>query len=230
MFAVIPALVVGLLVAVVAIGARSGSSDDDDEDLDGPAAELPAVVEAARQLVGSVPPIEERAAAIGARAGDIAVGLVEVSDELDFAEQFDRLPPAEAKLLGRSLGAIQRELSPGDVGGPRDESDRRADTAFALALVWAAAPVLDPGADPVDQAYNVLPASVPLVAAGDDIAAAVAAGDFDQAAELLEPVLSETGAAEIVSGLAGEISDRVGARNDDVRLREFQKAYNLQIP
>lgn len=90
--------------------------------------------------------------------------------------------------------------------------------------------MLDPAADPIVQAYNVLPASVPLAANGDDIAAAVAAQDFELAVDLLDPVLSEAGAAEIVSGLAGDISDRVGDRNDDARLRAFQDAYNLEIP
>jgi hypothetical protein len=230
-FAVVPALVVGLLVAVVAIAVRSDNSDDQGEEgVDRPAPELPAVVEAAEQLIGRVPPADERASAVGARAGEIAVGLVEISDELDFAERFDRLPPAEAEALGESLGAIQRQLSPGAVGGPRGEDDRRPDTLFALELVWAAAPVLDPEADPLTQAYNVLPASVPLADNGDDIAAAVGAGDFELAADLLEPVLSEAGAAEIISGLAGDISDRVGALNTDTRLRAFQDAYNLEIP
>ncbi len=198
--------------------------------MSGPAAELPAVTEAATELIGSVPPAAERAGALGARAGEIGAGLVAISDELEFAERFDRLPPAEAKLLGRSLGAIQRELSPSGIGGPRGDGDRHDDTVFALELVWAAAPILDPDADPAIQALNVLPAAVPLADDGDAIVAAVIAGDYEQAAELLDPVLSDAGAAEIVSGLAGDISDRVGALNDATRLREFQTAYNLQLP
>ncbi len=230
-FAVVPAVVVGLLVAVVGIAVRSGDSDEPrEEGVDRPAPELPAVVEAAELLIGRVPPVPERAAAVGARAGEIARGLVDLSDDLEFAQRFDRLPPAEAELLGEALGAIQRQLSPRAVGGPRGGDDRRPDMTFALQLVWAAAPVLDPDAAPLIQAYNVLPASVPLADNGDEIAAAVAAGAFERAAELLEPVLSEAGAAEIISGLAGDISDRVGARNDDTRLRAFQDAYNREIP
>jgi hypothetical protein len=229
-FAVVPALVVGLLVGIVAIAARSGSDDDAEPGLDAVAAELPAVVEAADVLIGAVPPADERAGAIGRRAGEVAGGLVDISDELEFAAEFDRLPAAGAEVLGESLGAIQRQLSPEEVGGPRGDDDRGPDTRFALELVWSAAPVLDPVADPIQQAYNVLPASVPLAENGDDIAAAVAAGDFDHAADLLEPILSEAGAAEVISGLAGDISDRVGARNDDTRLRAFQDAYNLEIP
>ena len=229
-FAVVPFLLVGLLVAVVAIAVRSSSDDDGAEDVSGPAAGLPAVTEAATELIGSVPPVGERAGALGARAGAIGAGLVAISDELEFAERFDRLPPAEAKLLGRSLGAIQRELSPSGIGGPRRDGDRHDDTVFALELVWAAAPILDPDADPAAQALNVLPAAVPLADDGDAIVAAVIGRDYEQAAELLGPVLSEAGAAEIVSGLAGDISDRVGALNDATRLREFQTAYNLQLP
>jgi hypothetical protein len=230
-FAVVPFLLVGLLVAVVAIAARSSSDDDDAaDDVAGPAAELPAVTAAASELIGSLPPAGQRAGALGARAGEIAAGLVTISDELEFAARFDRLPPAEAKLLGRSLGAIQRELSPSGIGGPRGDGDRHDDTVFALELVWAAAPILDPDADPSTQALNVLPAAVPLADDGDAIVAALIGGDYARAAELLDPVLSDAGAAEIVSGLAGDISDRVGALNDPARLREFQTAYNLQIP
>jgi len=227
-FVVVPAVVVGLLVGIVAVAARSGSDDDGPERLGGPAAELPAVAEAVASLLGNTPD-SEVAGALGQRAGEIAIGLVEVNDDIEFVEQFDRLPDDEARLLGRSLGSIQRELSPSGIGGPRGGDDRGADTVFALELVWAAAQVLDPAADPTVQAFNVLPASVPLAENGDDIAAAVVAGDMVRADELLQPVLSEAGAAEVVSGLAGDISDRLGERNDD-RLAEFQDAYNLQIP
>lgn len=228
-FVVGPALIVGLIVAAVAIATRP-ADDDGAERLGGPAAELPAVVEAAAALFGAAPPPAERAEAIGRRTGEIGLGLVEIDDETDFAARFDRLPPAEAKLLGQLLGAIQRELSPTAIGGPRGDGDRSDDMAFAVELVWAAAPVLDAAAPPEQQALNVLPASVPLADDGDAIVAAVVAADYAGAAALLDPVLSEAGAAEIVSGLAGDISDRVGQRNDDVRLREFQDAYNLQIP
>ena len=42
-------------------------------------------------------------------------------------------------------------------------------------------------------------------------------------------MLSEAGAAEIVSGLAGDLSDRIGPRGDE-RLGAFQEAYNLELP
>jgi hypothetical protein len=230
-FVVVPFVLVGLLVGIIAAVVRSsGEEDDGGAEVSGPAADLPSVTAAATELLGAVPPPAERASALGARAGEIGAGLVEIADELEFAEQFDRLPPAGAKLLGRSLGAIQRELSPSDIGGPRHGDDRHGDTVFALELAWAAAPILDPAADPSTQALNVLPAAVPLADEGDEIVAAVVAGDHERAAELLDPVLSEAGAAEVVSGLAGDISDRVGALNDDTRLREFQTAYNLEIP
>jgi len=227
-FVVVPALVVGLIVAVVALAARP-SDDADRPQLDGPAAELPAVTAAATALLGTAPRPHERAAVIGARVGEIGYGLVTIGDELDFAAEFDRLPAAEAKRLGHLVGAIQRELSPSALGGPRGDGDRHDDTVFALQLVWAAAPVLDPETDAATQALNVLPAAVPLAESGDAIVAAVTAGDMERAADLLAPVLSEAGAAEIVSGLAGDLSDRLGERNDG-RLAEFQDAYNLELP
>ena len=226
-FVVVPALVVGVFVAVVALAVRP--TDDDRPTIDGPAAELPAVTDAMAALLTTSPPAAERAAAIGARAGAVGHGLVTIGDELDFAAEFDRLPDAEASRLGQLVGAIQRELSPAALGGPRGDGDRRADTVFALQLISAAAPLLDPDADAATQALNVLPAAVPLADDGEAIVAAVTAGDMDQAADLLEPVLSEAGAAELISGLAGDLSDRLGGRNDD-RLAEFQQAYNLELP
>ncbi len=222
-FVVVPAVVVALVVGVVAVAARSDGGEGR-ERLTAAAAELPSVVDASAALDA-----DAEAGAVGRRAGEIAAGLVEINDELAFAEQFDRLPDDEARLLGRSLGSVQRELSPGAIGGPRGDDDRNPDTVFALELVWAAAQVLDPAAAPTVQALNVLPAAVPLAETGEPIAAAVVAEDMARAAELLSPVLSEAGAAEVMSGLAGDISDRLGERNDD-RLSEFQEAYNLQLP
>lgn len=227
-FVVVPALVVGLLVLVVALAARPDG--DDTPRLSGPAAELPAVIEATTTLLGADPGRDGRADALGERIGTIGRALAEENDETAFVAEFDRFPPDEAKLIGRLLGSIQRELSPSSVGGPRAGDERAADTQFALQLVMAAAPELEPGADAETHARNVLPAVISSIDEGDEIVAAVAASDVATAAELLEPVLSEAGAAEIVSGLAGDISDRVGERNDRVRLREFQTAYNLQIP
>lgn len=226
-FVLIPALVVAAIVATVGIATRSGQ--DDDGRIGGPAAELPAVSEALTTLVGDVPEVEARAATLGERVGAIGVGLVEIDDELEFAAQFDRLPEAEAEALGESLGAVQRELSPEQLGGPRRGGDRVDDMAFALEVIWTAAPVLDPDAAPEIQALNVLPAAVPLEDNGDEIVAAVVAGDMGAAAELLDPVLSEAGAAELISGLAGDISDRVG-NEDEERLDAFQEAYNLELP
>ncbi|MFV0306162.1 MAG: hypothetical protein ACK5OX_00275 [Desertimonas sp.] len=229
-FVVIPAFVVATIVIIVGAAARSGQDDDrPGARIPGPAAELPAVSEALTTLVGEVPTIDRRAATLGERAGVIAVGLVEIDDEVEFAAQFDRLPDPEAEALGEALGAVQRELSPEQLGGPRRGGDRVDDMAFALAVIWAAAPVLDPAATPETQALNVLPASVPLADDGDGIVAAVIAGDMATAAELLDPVLSEAGAAELISGLAGDISDRVGDEDRD-RLAAFQEAYNLELP
>lgn len=231
-FVVVPAVIVGLLVAAVAIGARSDSDDEDGPgaQIEGPAAELPAVSSALTALVGDVAPPADRARALGARAGEIGRGLVDIGDDVEFAGQFDRLPAESAELLGESLGAVQRELSPDALGGPRRDGNRIEDMVFALEVVWAAAPVLDPTAEPQVQALNVLPAAVPLAETGDEIVAAVVAGDMESAAVLLDPVLSEAGAVEVVSGLAGDISDRVGELNDDDRLDAFREAYNLELP
>lgn len=230
LFAIVPAVLVGVLVAVAAIVVRDDQAEDGPgARIEGPAAELPAVGEALTVLADRVPAPDERAEALGVAVGEIGRALIETDDELAFAESFDVLPVDGAELLGEALGAVQREVSPGELGGPRRGGDRTADMAFALELVWAAAPVLDPDSSPDEQALNVLPAAVPLADTGDAIVAAVVAADFDEAAELLDPVLSDAGAAEIVSGLAGDLSDRIGPRDDD-RLDAFQDAYNLELP
>ena len=88
------------------------SGDDDGESISGPAEELPAVVGAAEDLIGTVPTPATIADELGTEYGEVTVGFTEVPDELDFAAEFDRLPDAEARLLGRTLGSIQAQLSP----------------------------------------------------------------------------------------------------------------------
>ena len=82
---------------------------------------MPAVVAAAQDLFGTVPP--PRPSCPPSSAGPTARSrwafseLGEEADDLDFAARFDRLPDAEARLLGRTLGAIQTQLSPTEVDG-----------------------------------------------------------------------------------------------------------------
>ena len=142
---VVPMVAVGAArSARIAVAVRSGG-DDDGESIAGPAEELPAVVGAADELLGTVPPPATIAAELGTR---VRRGhrrrSPRSSDELDFAAEFDRLPDAEARLLGRTLGAIQAQLSPTDVGGARDDDDRAADIVFALQLARARSCAIDP--------------------------------------------------------------------------------------
>ena len=146
LFVLVPALVVGLIVAVAAITVRDNQDDDGPgARIEGPAAELPGGgrgADVADRLRCPAPP--ERAAVLGRAVAELGAGLVDIDDELEFAESFDVLPADGAERLGEALGAVQRELSPGELGGPRRDGDRRDDMAFALAVVLAAAPVLDP--------------------------------------------------------------------------------------
>ena len=97
-------VVSALLFGALAVAVRGGG-DDDGESIAGPAEELPAVVGAADELLGTVPPPASIAEELGTRYGEVTVGFGELEDELDFAAEFDRLPDAEARLLGRTLGA-----------------------------------------------------------------------------------------------------------------------------
>ncbi|MET0910614.1 MAG: hypothetical protein ABWZ99_14200, partial [Ilumatobacteraceae bacterium] len=123
---VVPMLVSGLLFGALAVAVRT-SGEDEGESISGPAEELPAVVGAAEDLIGTVPAPATIAADLGTRYGEVTVGFARITDELDFAAAFDRLPDAEARLLGRTLGSIQAQLSPTEVGGARTSDDRAAD-------------------------------------------------------------------------------------------------------
>lgn len=232
-FFVVPLLLVGGIVGAIAVAARSDTDEGGVEPISGPAADLPSVAAALDELAPAPDEpadVDDPATLIGLRVGAFGTGLVEVGDRNEFTREYGLLPDDGAEELGEALGALQRELSPTALGGPRGGDERHGDTVFALRLVWPAAQALDPSASPEQQALNVLPAAVPLADTGDEIVAAVVAGDMETAAELLEPVLSDAGAAEVVSGLAGDLSDRLGNRNEPDRLEAFQEAYNLELP
>ena len=79
------------------------------------------------------------------RYGEVTVALGRASPTSSaFAAEFDRLPDAEARLLGRTLGAIQAQLSPTAVDGARDDDDRAPDIVFALQLARAVVQAADP--------------------------------------------------------------------------------------
>ena len=75
------------------------------------------MTDAATQLLGTPPAADAVAAELGTAYGDVTVGLGTITDELQFAQRFERLPDAEAKLVGRTLGAIQAQLTPEGAGG-----------------------------------------------------------------------------------------------------------------
>lgn len=238
-FVLVPMVLAALLVGGVAIAVRSGG-DHGGEDIDGPAASLPAVVAAAEQLGTSTDPVE-----LGARYGEITRAFAEITDRVEFAASYDRLPDAEAALLGRTLGAIQGQLSPTDVGGARTEDDRADDLVFALALARGVVQAIEPDATPRDQALAVLPFSVQDIVGFDEVAELFATGDLGELTVRIDTgesgesgtrgVLSDAGAAEVVSSVAYLIGQRLptGADtrtgNDDFATL-FNDAYNAALP
>ena len=158
-----------LLFGALAVAVRGGG-DDDGESISGPAEELPAVVGAADELLGTVPPPASIAEELGTRYGEVTVGFGELEDDLDFAAEFDRLPDAEARLLGRTLGAVQSQLSPTGVGGARTGDDRQADILFALRLGRSTIDAIDPDGTPREQALAILPFAVQDLTGFDEIA------------------------------------------------------------
>ena len=232
-------LFAAVLVGGVAIAVRSSGDDDDDaEDIAGPAAELPAVVEAADDLAASSPdPIE-----LGSQYGEITAAYATLTDDVEFSEQFDRLPDAEAELLGRSLGAIQGQLSPTAIGGARTDDDRAADIVYALGMARGMVQSLDPDASPRDQALAVLPFSVQDLVGFDALAEQFATGDLNALAAAIDTeesgesgatgALTDAGAAELISSIAFLIGQRLPtgdtAGGDYATL--FTDAYNAALP
>ena len=221
---VVPMTVSALLFGALAVAVRSDGDDGDGESIAGPAEEIPAVVGAADELLGTVPPPASIAEELGTRYGEVTVGFGELQDELDFAAEFDRLPDAEARLLGRTLGAIQAQLSPTDVGGARTGDDRQADILFALRLARSTIEAIDPDGTPREQALAILPFAVQDLTGFDEIAAMFADGDLDALAARIDGALSDAGAAELVSSVANAVSERLPATDDDLS-SEFLDAY-----
>lgn len=220
---VVPMLVSGLLFGALAVAVRS-DDDGDAESITGPAEELPAVLDAASELLATVPPPAAIADQLGARYGEVTVGFREVDDPLDFAAEFDRLPDAQARLLGRSLGAIQAQLAPTDVGGARNADDREGDIVFALQLARSAVVAIHPDETDREQALAILPFSVQDLDGFDEIAAQFASGDLTALAVRIDDALSDAGASELISSVANEISGHLPDGDDDLPT-EFLTAY-----
>ena len=220
LWVVVPMVLSALVVGGLAVAVRGGG-DDEGEAFSGPATELPAVVAAADELIGTVPAPGAIAGELGARYGEVTVALADVGDEVDFAAEFDRLPDAEARLAGRTLGSIQQELSPTAIDGAREEADRTADIVFALALGRAVVQSADPDGSPREQALAVLPFSVQDLVGFDEVAETFASGDLDALAQRIDSTasgesgttggLSEAGAAELVSSIANLLGERIPA-------------------
>ena len=226
MFVVVPMTLSALLFGALAVAVRGG--DGEGESISGPAEELPAVVGAADELLGTVPPPASIAEELGTRYGEVTLGFTEIEDDLDFAAEFDRLPDAEARTLGRTLGAIQAQLSPTDVDGARGSDDRAGDILFALRLARNTTAAIDPEGTPREQALGILPFSVQDLTGFDEIAAEFVSGDLAVLAERVDGALSEAGASELIAAVANAISERLPppARRADPDLpTEFLTAY-----
>jgi hypothetical protein len=234
LFVVIPMLFAALLVGGVSIAVRSSGDDDGAEDISGPAAELPAVVDAAEQLRTTTDGVT-----LGGQYGTITAAYAALDDDVEFAAQFDRLPDAEAALLGRTLGAIQNQLSPTAIGGVRGDEDRAPDIVYALQLARGTVQALDPGASARDQALAVLPFSVQDLVGFDALAEQFATGDLTALAASIDATesgesgatgaLTEAGAAEVVSSVAFLIKQRLPSADEDYATL-FDEAYQAALP
>ena len=123
LFVVVPLVLSAALVGGISIAVRSSSDDGDSTpDLSGPAAELPAVTDAATELLGTPPPAAAMAAALGTAYGEVTVGLGTITDEVQFAERFERLPDAEAKLR---RAHARGDPGPAHAGGRGRRTDGR---------------------------------------------------------------------------------------------------------
>lgn len=221
---IVPMLLSALVFGAIAVAVRS-SGDDAEEAISGPAAQLPAVVAAAQDLLGAVPPDDQLPAALGRAYGEVTLGFAELEDEgdeLEFAERFDRLPDAQARLLGRTLAEMQTQLSPTELGGARQDDDRAADIVFALALSRAMAETVEPDGTPREQALAVLPFSVQDLTGFDEIAATFAAGDLEALAGRIDRALTSGGGAELISSVANAVSVRLPAEYET----QFREGYN----
>ena len=230
LYFVVPLVLSAALVGGISIAVRSNSDKGESTpDLSGPAAELPAVTDAATQLLGTPPPPPDgRAAALGAAYGAVTVGLGTITDRVQFAEQFERLPDAESKLVGRTLGAIQAELTPEGAGGGRKAAERNADILFALALSQAMVQATLPDASPRDQALAVLPFSIQDLEGFDSLADTFATGDLTALAQRVDPALSDAGAAELISSIAFLMGQKIPADGD--LGKTFNTAYQAALP
>jgi hypothetical protein len=228
-FVVVPMVLAAALVGGVAIAVRSSSDDGTaGPKVSGPATGLPAVTDAAAELLDQQPTSAALADDLGAAYGAVSVGLATIADEVQFAQRFERLPDAEAKLLGRTLGAIQAQLTPKTAGGPRQPPDRTGDILFALALARSTIQAAKPDASARDQALAVLPFSVQDLPGFDALAATFASGDMAALAPKIDSALSESGAAEIVSTIAFFIGQQLPA--DGTLATSFNAAYQAELP
>jgi len=221
-------VVSALIFGAIAVAVRSGDGDDGEE-ISGPAEQLPAVVSAAQELVGSVPPEPTIADELGRAYGETMLGFdefAESGDDLAFAEQFDRLPDAQARVLGRSLGEMQSQLSPTEVDGARGADDRAGDVMFGLQLSRAVIQTMEPDATARQQALAILPFSVQDLTGFDEIADMLAGGDLQALAARIDESLSDAGAAELVSSVANAISQRLPAVDDVDYAAEFFSGYD----
>jgi hypothetical protein len=229
LFVVVPLVLSAALVGGISIAVRSSSDDSDSgPDLSGPAASLPAVTFAATELLGAQPATSAMATELGKGYGDVTVGLATIPDEVQFTQRFKRLPDAEAKMVGRTLGAIQSELTPEGAGGGRKPDERAADILFALTMARAMVQAVDPDASPRDQALAVLPFSIQDLAGFDSLAATFAAGDMAALGPQVDSALSDAGAAELVSSIAYLMGQRIPADRDLGKI--FNDAYQAELP
>ena len=203
-----------LLFGAVAVAVRT-SGDDEGESISGPA-EASCRRSSTPPRTCSGPCRRRRTIAdeLGAAYGEVTRRVQPsspTSDDWPSPPRFDRLPDAEARLLGRTLGAIQAQLSPTEVDGAADGRRPGAPTSCSpSALARATVVTIDPDGTARDQALAMLPFSRP----GPDRVRrprrpSSSAGDLDALAARIDAALSDAGAAELVSSVANVVSARL---------------------
>ena len=230
LFFVVPLVLSAALVGGISIAVRSNSDKGDSTpDLSGPAAELPAVTDAATQLLGTPPPPTAAPPRSARRTATSPSGSARSPIESQFAEQFERLPDAESKLVGRTLGAIQAELTPEGAGGGRkaDRAQRRhpvrlgdvpgdgagdAPGRVAARSGAGGAAVLDPGPRRLRLAGRHVRDRRPGCARRRSV----------------DPALSDAGAAELISSIAFLMGQKIPADGD--LGKTFNTAYQAALP
>jgi len=197
--AVVCAAVVGWAIA------RDGGEDDGSDTT--PPPELTWVQRLA-ELGGAEP--GAGAASIGTAVGRVVVELSTPQDPDAFAAEHGIGPADMASQLATALAGTQGDVSPPSDCGVRSRSMSTDDTRFVLDLATSAVLAIERDQDPAAVAALILPTELE----GDQrevVAAALAVGDVERAADIVQHELGDDAARRVVHGLAEEVTGVIDA-------------------